>query len=65
MSRAHDAVNASAVARRARVEHAADVAAAHLVDLRLAERLRSALESYRFAVDAALVVDSNDDKIPC
>ena len=32
--------------------------------IRLAQRLRSTLEHYRCAVDAALVFASNDDDIP-
>ena len=32
--------------------------------IRLAQRLRNTLESYRCTVDAALVFESNDDDIP-
>lgn len=32
--------------------------------IRLAQRLRDTLDGYRRAVDAALVLDSNDDDIP-
>jgi hypothetical protein len=32
--------------------------------LRLAQRLRNTLERYRCAVDAAVVIESNDDDIP-